>query len=186
MPWCRPSGWRRSEPRTQTGILGGVMSMPPQKGVAIGLDLADRSQALLQLVYFSRAEVSGRAEDIAEAIRAILSVARATNLVLGITGALLFDGHHFAQVLEGPGGKVTELLHHIQLDSRHSHLVIVKQEWVTERDFGGWAMAYVDDDEGPAIRLSPTADFDRVPDTPHGRTVLDLLRYLVRNTGLSE
>ncbi len=162
------------------------MTRAPATGVSIGLDLGDRSQALLQLVYLSRAEVSGRAEDIAETIRAILSVARATNPVLGITGILLFDGHHFAQVLEGPGGKVTELLHHIQLDSRHSHISIMQEEWVTERDFGGWAMAYVDDDEGPAIPLSPSADFDRVPDTPHGRTIMDLLRYLVRNAGLSK
>jgi hypothetical protein len=162
------------------------MTRPPETDVAIGLDLADRSQALLQIVYFSRAQVSGRAEDIAETIRGILSVARTTNPALGITGALLFDGKHFAQVLEGPRGRVTDLLHHIQLDSRHSHISIVQEERVSERDFGGWAMAYVDDDEGHAIRLSPSADFDRVPDTPHGRTILDLLGFLVRNAGLSD
>ncbi len=154
--------------------------------MTINLSRAAKSDALLRIVYFSRSQGSGRAEDVADTIRAILSASRATNPGFGITGALLFDGNHFAQVLEGSVGAVTELLHHIQLDSRHSHIRFVQEEWITQRDFGGWAMAYVDEDAGHAIRLSPSADFDHVPDTPHGRAILDLLRYLVRNAGLSE
>ena len=121
-----------------------------------------------------------------ETISAILNVSRAANARDGITGALLFNGKHFAQALEGPVEHVTALLHRIEMDVRHTRVTVVQEEWVASRDFGGWAMAYVDEETGSAIRLSPTADFDRVPDTPHGRTILDLLCYLVRNAGLMD
>ena len=145
-----------------------------------------QATGIFQLVYRSRSKVFSRPEDMTEAIRAILNVSRAANARYGITGALLFNGKHFAQALEGPVEHVTALMHRIELDIRHTEVTVVKEGWVTGRDFGGWAMAYVDEASGIAIRLSPMVASDRMPDTPHREMVLDLLQHFVRNAALAD
>ena len=56
--------------------------------------------------YISRSRLGD--EDADELLRDIIAVAVPRNRSLGVTGALLFDGHHFAQYLEGPAQSIRQ------------------------------------------------------------------------------
>lgn len=58
-------------------------------------------------------------------VNEIASVSRRSNPAHGITGALLFDGEYFAQLLEGPEAEVTELMHKIAADPRHDTVTLL-------------------------------------------------------------
>ena len=62
------------------------------------------------------------------------------NSVLGITGALAFNGRNFCQLLEGPEGEVRALVDIISKDSRHSGFKIIDEKEVDEPFFPGWSM----------------------------------------------
>ena len=53
-------------------------------------------------------------------VKEIVDVARRSNPALGITGALLFDGERFCQLLEGGEPEVRALMSRIAADSRHT------------------------------------------------------------------
>jgi hypothetical protein len=55
---------------------------------------------------------------------------------------LVFTGAHFAQVLEGPGPAVDELMSSIFADERHTNVDIVQAIDVESHRFSGWSMAY--------------------------------------------
>lgn len=65
----------------------------------------------------------------------------ARNANLGVTGALISTGQHFAQVLEGKQAAVDELMASISTDPRHMKVKIIR---VVEEDrrFPDWALAY--------------------------------------------
>jgi hypothetical protein len=73
-----------------------------------------------------------------------LATARTKNKQAGISGALLFNGSAFAQVLEGPLEAVEEIFEAIQCDDRHSDVVILRNAEAKARVFSGWSMAYAD------------------------------------------
>lgn len=52
-------------------------------------------------------------------VKDIVQTARANNVPRGITGALLFDGERFCQLLEGPAAQVEPLMALIATDPRH-------------------------------------------------------------------
>lgn len=70
----------------------------------------------------------------------LLIKARAKNEMLAVTGALLFDGRGFLQVLEGAEESVQKVLDRIADDPRHSHVTVVLDEKVRKRSFGDWSM----------------------------------------------
>lgn len=98
-----------------------------------------------QLVYLSTSLLplfdSGGKQDIL----AILNVSRENNKRHDITGALIFNERHFAQVLEGSRANVGDVFRSIQKDRRHIDIVVLQEGWIKSRDFGGWAMAYFDE-----------------------------------------
>lgn len=55
-------------------------------------------------------------------VKDIVQSARARNVPLGITGALLFDGERFCQLLEGPGAAIDTLMATIEQDTRHTDI----------------------------------------------------------------
>lgn len=67
-----------------------------------------------------------------------------------ITGALLFTGPHFAQILEGPGDAVAALMASITADDRHQKLVVLSHRAVGERQFEEWSLAY----SGPSLFIA--------------------------------
>lgn len=95
-----------------------------------------------RLIYCSRNRIEGTEEQIATEIDKILISSRRNNEQNNITGALLFNGLAFAQVLEGPRPAVEALYVTICEDSRNSHNVLLETGDIAKRDFARWSMAY--------------------------------------------
>ncbi|RYD44692.1 MAG: BLUF domain-containing protein [Sphingomonadales bacterium] len=93
---------------------------------------------MLSVTYVSVADPLISDEDIA----AILVSACRNNARDELTGALIYNGHNFLQLLEGPDEKVEACLAAIKTDSRHSGMTEVRRRAVETRDFGEWAMLY--------------------------------------------
>jgi hypothetical protein len=92
------------------------------------------------LLYVSRATLPAHTDG--DRLAEILAIARARNRALGVTGALIFTGDNFAQLLEGPRRSIDEIMIDIQQDPRHSNVSIVRDENGVGRRFQGWDMAY--------------------------------------------
>ena len=92
------------------------------------------------LCYVSRALVP--ADDARRIVADIVSISRGRNAVLDVTGALLFSGAHFAQILEGPREGVKELMMSIERDTRHADVTIVREGRIEARAFASWSLAY--------------------------------------------
>jgi hypothetical protein len=94
---------------------------------------------LVRLLYASRA-----AQTLTnESVEAILAASRAGNTNKGITGLLCHSGDIFMQVLEGGREPVNALYQAIARDDRHSDVVLLHYEEITERRFAGWTMGQV-------------------------------------------
>ncbi|WP_168454499.1 BLUF domain-containing protein [Sphingopyxis microcysteis] len=93
---------------------------------------------MLSVIYVSVADPLIGEQDIA----ALLVQARRNNQRDALTGALIFNGHNFLQLLEGPGDKVDACLAVIRNDPRHSGMVEVRRREIAERAFAEWTMLY--------------------------------------------
>ena len=93
---------------------------------------------MLSVTYVSVADPLIGDDDIA----AILVSACRNNARDELTGALVYNGHNFLQLLEGPDEKVEACLAAIRRDPRHSGMIEVRRRAVETRDFGEWAMLY--------------------------------------------
>ena len=98
---------------------------------------------LYRLVYTSRNLLAGPEEAHAAAVAEVLATSRRNNARVGVTGALLFNGGSFAQVLEGPRAAVEATFERIQRDARHSDVSVLQCEPVTERGFPHWSMSFI-------------------------------------------
>lgn len=78
---------------------------------------------MASLLYVTRSVIAP--DDTATAVRAIVAVAQSRNADLNVTGALLFTGSHFAQILEGKAEAIGLLLASIRRDPRHRDIVVV-------------------------------------------------------------
>lgn len=95
---------------------------------------------LFSLVYFSRSTIHpGRVDT---EIRSILDTARKENPRCDLTGALLFSGGFFAQVLEGPHDAVQSKFERIRSDGRHTEVSVLSCKPIASRSFADWSMAY--------------------------------------------
>jgi hypothetical protein len=98
--------------------------------------------ALKRLFYVSRVADSVTFDDAA--VRQLLAQSQMCNRRLDITGMLAYSGRHFAQVLEGEASAIDALAARIVKDPRHAEVKIVFSQPITRRDFGDWAMGYVE------------------------------------------
>lgn len=73
-------------------------------------------EVFAQVLYVSRLAIGCDSS----VVKAIVQVARRHNAAHGITGALMFDGERFCQLLEGPPDEVTPLMQRITEDPRHT------------------------------------------------------------------
>ncbi|WP_197053211.1 BLUF domain-containing protein [Sphingobium herbicidovorans] len=60
----------------------------------------------------------------------------------GRSGSLIYTGARFAQLLEGPGSSVDEIMASIQKDKRHDQITLLPVPQRSVRRFGKWTMAY--------------------------------------------
>jgi hypothetical protein len=80
--------------------------------------------------------------DAEREVHRIVDTAVAYNPTVGLTGALLFTGVNFAQVLEGDSAALDQLIGKIIDDPRHEKLTIVTRSTLDKRRFPDWSMAY--------------------------------------------
>lgn len=95
---------------------------------------------LFSLLYLSRSTAPPNAAT--GIVDEIVATARTHNPSHGLTGALLFTGEHFAQVLEGTACAIDSLMINVCKDPRHTEIVVVAREPIVTRRFGHWSMAY--------------------------------------------
>jgi blue light- and temperature-responsive anti-repressor len=98
---------------------------------------------LYRLVYTSKNQMPGSEAGMAEAVAQILKTARRNNVRADVTGALMFNGGAFAQVLEGPRRGVEQIFERIQRDMRHGDVTVLQCGPVESRGFTNWSMAFV-------------------------------------------
>lgn len=110
---------------------------------------------LFRLVYFSNNLLRRPRASAERQLTKLLHASRHKNASLGVTGALLFDARHFAQVLEGERSHVSHLFCRICVDPRHQAVTIVEAKAISERSFAKWSMALVRSDLGPSLPLCP-------------------------------
>lgn len=92
---------------------------------------------LIRLFYVSRP----RAGITAPEVHRIVGTSQMNNRRRGVTGLLVYDGHSFAQVLEGEPAALDELMARIGADDRHGQVQVLKRELdAPARRFGAWAM----------------------------------------------
>ncbi len=92
------------------------------------------------LLYISRSTILPG--DVEDELNRIIATAVARNSACGLTGALLFTGRHFAQVIEGDSASIDRLMAKISIDPRHDKIRTVARTPLAERLFGDWSMAY--------------------------------------------
>ena len=95
---------------------------------------------LYQWVYVSRATFAKERAD--EIISEIVGLSRPRNASLNVTGALIFNGTRFSQLLEGSEAGILELQDSILRDARHEEVTTVQVENGANRLFGDWSLIY--------------------------------------------
>lgn len=93
---------------------------------------------MLSVIYVSVADPLISPADI----DAILVTARRNNARDALTGALIYNGHNFMQLLEGAADRVDACLAAIREDPRHSGMVEIRRRVIEEREFADWTMLY--------------------------------------------
>lgn len=81
-------------------------------------------------------------EDTIEEVEKIVAVSRPRNRDLDVTGALLFTGERFVQLLEGPTEGIVALQQSIFRDPRHRQVTTIHSRDVDDREFFAWSLAY--------------------------------------------
>ena len=135
----------------------------------------------VRLLYVSRAvnKVS------ASAIASILESSRSHILGNGITGVLCHGGGVFLQAIEGGRSAVNVLYNHIAADKRHTDVVLLDYEEITERRFGGWTMGQVNLSKlntSIVLKYSEKPEFD--PYGVSGQVSLALLEELMATASI--
>jgi hypothetical protein len=78
----------------------------------------------------------------ADDVATVLTEARANNERNGLTGALLYHGGRFVQILEGPKDVVLARFAIISADPRHRNVHKMREQWIPERQFPEWTMGF--------------------------------------------
>ena len=95
---------------------------------------------LERIIYVSECRID--VADVKAAMAKLVIDARSRNAKLAVSGALLFTGTHFAQILEGPPSSLALMMSALRQDPRHSNIYIAARHSISARIFSGWHMAY--------------------------------------------
>jgi len=97
-------------------------------------------QELQCFLYHSELDCAAKVNCVAD----IVKEARSFNELHEITGVLMFDGHRFAQYIEGSPEKIELLVSKLAKDPRHTNFT---EQYIALRSgkrlFPNWFMAYV-------------------------------------------
>lgn len=135
---------------------------------------------LFRLAYISKDNFTGPVEEQKENVQSILDVAQRNNKKIDVTGALLWSGDYFCQVLEGENEALEELFETIQMDSRHNQITVLHFEPIDRRSFSEWAMAMAGNE--PTMRFDIEgirASKDEILMRETGKDLVNVLEQLV-------
>lgn len=94
--------------------------------------------SLHQVFYISRSRSAP------QEVEQILAVSRQQNQLRQVTGALLFTGGHFAQLLEGSVQALADTMAAIDADPRHDTVTRLIEGAIAQRRFESWSMAFIE------------------------------------------
>ncbi len=133
----------------------------------------------IRLLYRSDSELTGSDRAVREVAFEIADAAHATNSLLEVSGALMFVGGVFVQLLEGSGEAVEGIFERICCDVRHRRLVLLDCSSIERRVFNLGMVAFEGDRQARA--LFPTIS-QATPFNGRGRlsgnTTVDLMQAL--------
>jgi hypothetical protein len=138
---------------------------------------------LVRLMYASRTTAAMDAD----ALQAILRKCKENNPAQGVTGLLCHcsSSQIFMQALEGGRGAVNRLYTRIANDPRHTDVVLLSYEEISERRFAGWAMGQVNMSRlNPALVLKYSATPELDPYSMSGPVSLALFEELVATASI--
>lgn len=136
---------------------------------------------LFRLAYISKNAFVGTAEEQKENVQSILDVAQRNNKKTDVTGALLWSGDYFCQVIEGANDSLEDLFETIQMDSRHNEITVLHFEPIDRRSFSEWAMAMAGNE--PTMRFDIEgirASKDEILMHETGKDLVNVLEQLVQ------
>jgi len=94
-----------------------------------------------------------------EDIAGVLVQARANNQRHELTGALLYRGGRFVQILEGPEESVRSRFAVIAVDPRHTNVQLLRQVHISRRQFPEWTMGFRPRDDSAIENIDGFEDF---------------------------
>ncbi|MBY0446050.1 MAG: BLUF domain-containing protein [Burkholderiales bacterium] len=100
-------------------------------------------------------------------LEALLSGAVEQNNKNGITGVLLYNDGDFMQCLEGPESAVRETFNRVEASRRHTGIICLYEEKISERSFSDWDMGYAKATKSQMLALS-SARWKKVVDESAG------------------
>ena len=101
-----------------------------------------------RLLYVSKSKI--KVADVHAVVSHIVAKSKDWNIDHNLTGALIFTGTHFAQVLEGSQKDIDDVMVMIKNDPRHEEVSVINRSPISGRQFPNWAMAY----QGPSRFVS--------------------------------
>ena len=137
-------------------------------------------EELYNLAYISKNTIKGSKEEVDEQIKTILAAAHKNNPALGVTGALLYSGGYFCQVIEGEEEVLEDLFETIQMDDRHGEVTVLQFEPIEERGFSEWAMALAGIEDEMRFDIGGVLESkDEMKTLETGRNMVSVLEQLV-------
>jgi lipase chaperone LimK len=139
-----------------------------------------KMQNLYRLAYISKNCFVGTLEDQKENVQSILNVAQSNNSKTGVTGALLWSGDYFCQVIEGERDTLEDLFETIQMDPRHEEITVLHFEPIDRRSFSEWAMAMAGNESTMRFDIEGIrASKDEILMQETGKSLVTVLEELV-------
>lgn len=137
-------------------------------------------EPIYTLTYFSKSNLIGNVDLVKQQINQLLVVAQKNNSAKAITGALLYSGGYFIQVLEGRQQDVEEVFELIMCDQRHSDVTVLTNKHLALRSFSKWSMALVGVTEDmPEALSSLLAAPDELVETESGMRLINVMVELL-------
>jgi hypothetical protein len=136
---------------------------------------------LYNLAYISKNTIKGDSDEIKDQIRDILATAHRNNPAVGVSGALLYSGGYFCQVIEGPEEVLEDLFESIQMDGRHGDVTVLHFEPIEARGFSDWAMALAGIEDQMRFDIDGVlASKDDLKMKETGRDLVSVLEQMVK------
>jgi hypothetical protein len=136
---------------------------------------------LVRLLYASRATD----DKLCEMVQSIMQQAREHNPQHGITGILCHSDQVFMQVLEGGREAINTLYGKILRDPRHTDVVLLHYEEISERRYSGWTMGQANLSKiNPSIMLKYSALPELNPHRMSGKMSLALIEELMATAAI--